>query len=76
MKYFEEEYFEDDYLRNPETDENSMDDFCDYDLYDDYCSGSDIDWEEETYYAFGGTDYQAWRERGGDLDAMMDAMGF
>lgn len=35
----------------------------------------EIDWEEETYYALGGSDYNEWRENGGNLDDMMDGMG-
>ena len=42
---------------------------------DDYYE-PDIDWEEETYYALGGSDYNEWRENGGNLDDMMDGMGF
>ena len=47
------------------------------DYYDpsDYDDGFDA--EEETYYALGGTeDYHEWKERGGDIDEMMDSMGF
>lgn len=48
--------------------------------YDDepYYGGSsdDYDWERETFYALGGDDYEAFRERGGSIDDMMDAMGF
>ena len=34
------------------------------------------DYEEDTYYALGGTDYELFKERGGSLDDMMDALGF
>ena len=47
--------------------------------YNDRCNDYyelDIDWEEETYYALGGSDYNEWRENGGNLDDMMDGMGF
>lgn len=43
----------------------------DYDVYED-----DINYEEETYYALGGIDYAAFRERGGSIDDMMDALGY
>lgn len=33
------------------------------------------DYERDTYYALGGDDYEAWKERGGDLDRMMEGMG-
>ena len=57
-----------------------MSNYCDYDDYDDepcYDSSSDdYDWERETFYALGGDDYEAFRERGGSIDDMMDALGF
>ena len=42
--------------------------------YNDY--EPEINWERETYYALGGDDYDRWRENGGNLDDMMDGMGF
>ena len=34
-------------------------------------------YEEQAYYALGGTrDYREWKENGGNLDDMMDRMGF
>lgn len=36
----------------------------------------DTDYDRDTYYALGGDDYDAFKERGGSLDDMMDGMGF
>ncbi|WP_298106669.1 hypothetical protein [uncultured Bacteroides sp.] len=36
----------------------------------------DYDYERDTYYALGGDDYDRWRDGGGNLDDMMDGMGF
>ena len=36
----------------------------------------DYDYERDTYYALGGDDYDEWRENGGNLDDMMDGMGY
>lgn len=47
----------------------------DDDDYDDY-HGDDYDYEEDTYYALGGTDYEKFRENGGSIDDMMDGMGY
>ena len=33
-------------------------------------------YERDTYYALGGDDYDQWKENGGDLDGMMEGMGF
>lgn len=33
-------------------------------------------YERDTYYALGGDDYDQWKENGGDLDEMMEGMGF
>jgi hypothetical protein len=41
---------------------------------DDYID--DTDYERETFDALGGYDYDEWKERGGDIDSMMDGMGF
>lgn len=50
------------------------------DYEDDYESQSyyedDNDYERDTFYALGGDDYDQWKERGGNIDDMMDAMGF
>lgn len=43
----------------------------DYDVYED-----DTNYEEDTYYALGGSDYESFRERGGSIDDMMDALGY
>ena len=46
---------------------------------DGYGDNDDIynyDWEKETYYALGGDDYDSFKENGGDLDRMMDSMGY
>lgn len=51
----------------------SIDDFISYPSPD-----PDADWnyERDTYYALGGTDYDKFKEEGGDIDSMMDRMGF
>ena len=36
----------------------------------------DCDYERDTFYALGGDDYDEWRNNGGNLDDMMDGMGF
>jgi hypothetical protein len=36
----------------------------------------DTDYERETYYALGGEDYDRFREEGGNIDDMMDGLGF
>lgn len=33
-------------------------------------------YERDTYYALGGDNYDQWKENGGDLDDMMEGMGF
>ena len=48
--------------------DDSKDDYPDY--------PDDTDYDRDTYYALGGDDYDAFKERGGSLDDMMDAMGF
>ncbi|MBR3987670.1 MAG: hypothetical protein IKK04_11050 [Bacteroidales bacterium] len=45
--------------------------YCDID--NDYWDNYDYD--EDTYYALGGTDYDKFRENGGSIDDMMDGMG-
>ena len=35
----------------------------------------DWDYDRETYYALGGTDYEKFKENGGNLDDMMDGIG-
>ncbi len=42
----------------------------DYSSYDD-----NGDYERDTYYALGGSDYDRFKEEGGDLDTMMEGMG-
>ena len=44
--------------------------------YPDYYPDDDYDYERDTYYALGGDDYDQWKENGGDLDGMMEGMGF
>lgn len=41
---------------------------------DHYENGQDYD--RDTYYALGGDDYEAFKNRGGSIDDMMDGMGF
>lgn len=36
----------------------------------------DTDYDRETYYALGGEDYDRFREEGGNIDDMMDGLGF
>lgn len=36
----------------------------------------DYDYERDTFYALGGEDYDEWKNNGGNLDDMMDGMGF
>ena len=42
--------------------------------YDDYTD--DTDYERDTFYALGGDDYDEWKKNGGNLDDMMDGMGY
>ena len=42
----------------------------------DYDYPDDTDYEHDTYYALGGDDYDEWRNNGGNLDDMMDGMGY
>ena len=58
-------------FENNEFEQSSEDDEYDYPDYPD-----DTDYDRDTYYALGGDDYDAFKERGGSLDDMMDGMGF
>lgn len=53
--------------------EKSIDDFISYPSPD-----PDAGWnyERDTYYALGGNDYDRWKEEGGDIDSMMDRLGY
>lgn len=42
----------------------------------DYDYPDDTDYERDTYYALGGDNYDEWRNNGGNLDDMMDGMGY
>ena len=55
-------------------DEDEEDDGDSY--YHDYDYPDDTDYERDTYYALGGDDYDEWRNNGGNLDDMMDGMGY
>ena len=47
--------------------------------YEEWLHAADIDdtdYERETYYALGGEDYDRFREEGGNIDDMMDGLGF
>lgn len=44
--------------------------------YHDYDYPDDTDYERDTYYALGGDDYDEWRNNGGNLDDMMDDLGY
>jgi hypothetical protein len=48
------------------------------DYYDDsyHYNEEEHNWEEETYYALGGSNYERWRENGGNIDDMMDSLGY
>lgn len=53
--------------------------FCKVDdLAQPYDSDPDegVDWDRETYDALGGNDYDRWKEEGGDIDSMMDGLGY
>lgn len=43
---------------------------------EEYDYPDDTDYDRDTFYALGGDDYDAFRERGGSIDDMMDGMGF
>ena len=44
---------------------------------DDYDYNEDnYDYDRDTYYALGGSDYDVWRNNGGNIDDMMDRLGF
>lgn len=45
--------------------------------YQHYCEQleASYNYEEDTYYALGGDDYQRFKENGGSIDEMMDSMG-
>lgn len=53
---------------------DSLRKYMDDDDYNDY-HGDNYDYDEDTYYALGGTDYKKFRENGGSIDDMMDGMG-
>lgn len=55
-------------------DEDEEDDGDSY--YYDYDYPDETDYERDTYYALGGDDYDEWRNNGGNLDDMMDGMGY
>lgn len=51
----------------------------DFQYYDDSSVFDDTDYERDTFYAltdgmYG--DYDEWREEGGDIDSLMDALGY
>ena len=43
---------------------------------EDWLNRDDTDYDRETYYALGGEDYDRFREEGGNIDDMMDGLGF
>ena len=62
-------------INNPfykDIDEENDDDSYNH----DYDYPDDTDYERDTYYALGGDDYDEWRNNGGNLDDMMDGMGY
>lgn len=48
------------------------------DFWGESGSSSPDNWnyERDTYYALGGNDYDRWKEEGGDIDSMMDGLGY
>lgn len=66
-------YFDSDLLRFEEVPEIAEDNDDEYD-YVDY--PDDTDYERDTFYALGGDDYDEWKNNGGNIDDMMDGMGF
>ena len=51
----------------------------DFESFDSYSYEDDYDYERDTFYAltdgmYG--DYDEWRERGGDIDMLMDCLGY
>ncbi len=55
-------------------------DYYDCDYYEeDSCGYEENDYERETFYALTGGmygDYDEWKERGGDIDSLMDGLGY
>ena len=41
-----------------------------------YSSPDNWNFERDTYYTLGGNDYDRWKEEGGDIDSMMDGLGY
>ena len=41
-----------------------------------YYHDDNWNYERDTYYALGGNDYDRWKEEGGDIDSMMDGLGY
>lgn len=66
-------YFDTDLLHFEEVPEDEEDEKDNY-RYDDY--PDDTDYERDTFYALGGDDYDEWKNNGGNLDDMMDGMGY
>jgi hypothetical protein len=55
------------------TFKEDLDDFVSYSSPD---PDDGWDYERDTYYALGGSDYDRFKEEGGDIDSMMDGLGF
>lgn len=59
---------------------NNVDNFDeDFESFDSCCYEDDNDYERDTFDAltdgmYG--DYDEWRERGGDIDSLMDSLGY
>lgn len=51
-----------------------LDDLIEEDI--DWYDEDTNDYERDTYYALGGHDYDEWKENGGDIDDMMDSLGY
>lgn len=66
--FSENEIVRNPFFHNCEDDDDSN--YSDNDYINDY------DYERETFYALGGDDYDEWRNNGGNLDDMMDGLGY
>lgn len=76
---WDDEYFDPESQTYYDPESNSFVDFEDLlykenDSFDD--QPDDYDYERDTYYALGGDNYESWRDGGGNIDDMMDGMGY
>ena len=68
--FSENEIVRNPFFHNCEDEDDDDSNYSDNDYIDDY------DYERETFYALGGDDYDEWRNNGGNLDDMMDGLGY